>query len=658
MVRHYYTPKGEVQEMPEEVYNSIDQVFINPTTDKIEAMLMDIPEYRAALLEIGKIRESTNQEHDVKSTLRFNILLGEGEAKNFTNFLTQTTELMQQSDAEATYKEIIDKCRTSVTRKYCRQIRDSYANNMEELKRQLTLVIGLSLYEIDTIKRTSLDSMLSVNEKTTNRAKVMFAIMQAAAYKGYFTANNCKKVITRGRNHLYIYLDFMKENNPAMYEEINDFLKSVIKKILALEPEEKETLLMFLDLFNEQLEQAGYTPKSEVIPYASHDFFYMSAAWTIQNMFAVLQNSKNIGGYAKKNKLVNRHKSNDKQPIIKVSEQDDGVTTVSINNSKKEKVMIRLDAANMRKGGGLAAKLMAITFSEINNLLSSMRTQAIYEGIKFKSNVLSERLGYANSTSFRNKLPEASDCLRAIGATISRLVDGKWDDTHTGLFRTIHARPNGDIIIKLEPDFPIDYFYGMYAAFPQIITKMKPLTFSVLYTICVRCRQIMSTTEENVIFDTGEKIIKKKEKPFSVKVSVPLLIRNSGLPPIEECKNIGTQIAQPLNKSFQEMENSADLMKCMDFTVYCDEKSNMEFAQSGYLIVTPKGDFAKALEKQYLKIQETKKANIKKNKSKSTKNTKRAKQEQERIDKSLAQQQATQQGAMARLIASQQANMT
>jgi len=99
-------------------------------------------------------------------------------------------------------------------------------------------------------------------------------------------------------------------------------------------------------------------------------------------------------------------------------------------------------------------------------------------------------------------------------------------------------------------------------------------------------------------------------------------------------------------------------MKCMDFTVYCDEKSNMEFAQSGYLIVTPKGDFAKALEKQYLKIQETKKANIKKNKSKSTKNAKRAIQEQERINKSLEQQQATQQGAMARLIASQQANMT
>jgi hypothetical protein len=666
MVRYYYTPKGEVQEMPEEVYNSIDQVFINPTTDKIEAMLMDIPEYRAALLEICKIRESTNQEHDVKPNVVHNILLGRGEVENYAKMIKRTTELMQQSDAEATYKETIDKCRASVTRKYCRQVRDSYANNMEELQRQLTLVIGLSMYELYTLKRSFLDSLLSIDpEKITNRAKIMYALIQAAAYKEYFTANNCKKVITRGRNYLYIYIDFIKEHNPAMYEEINDFLKSVIKKILALKQEEKETLSIFLDLFNEQLEKAGYGEKSEVIPYASHDIFYMTSNWTIQNIFALFHNGKNIEGYVKKNKLVNRHKSGDNnKPVIDILKQDKEIMIISIvshDKGKEIKTLIRLNIAGMKKGGGLAAKLLAVTMGEVNNLISSKRPQAIYEGIKFKSNVLSERLGYANSTSFRNKLPQASDCLRSVSAAISHFVDNKREkDVYTGLFSGIESYPNGDIVIMLERAFPFESFGGMYAAFPQVITKTKNLTFSILQTIFQRIRHGMSL-KDNAVFDTGKESIngrKLERNIFSVNVSIPLLIRNSNLPPIEGCKNVGSQIIKPLNNSFQEIENSDEIMKCIDFIIYGDEKSNMEFAQSGYITVIPKGDFAKELEKQYTTIQETKKANIKKNKSKSTKNTKRAKQEQERIDKSLAQQQATQQGAMARLIASQQANMT
>ena len=644
MARYLFTPKGEVKELSLVEYTSIDADILNPFCEEVESELLTIPEYREAIKELYALRRTYPTSHDIKLNVTHNVILDEKRNnQNMEELTERTRELFQQGDAEAPIKEIISKHRANVSRKYSRKVRDSYKDNLEDLKRQIILIIGLNAYTLYQTKNAILDRILSVNEKTTNTAKKAYTMMQAVAYKIYFTANNCKKIITRGNDNLYVYIDYLKAKNPIMYKEVNDTLKATTKSLLKLTDTEKAYVEILNDSYERQAEVLKESQQEKInsIPYEYSSF---PNGKEVDNVLTVIANNANLEGLiAKQNKI-------DKHTIVKILPSKDGeidYTTVSFitrKNGKERRVDIRINNKDVLTRSGLASKVFIWGMMEVVKRIKDNRL--ITNTIISSSTALANDLGYKNSNSLTNQLSKVFPLLQNLQVYVEVIKNGKkLEKQWTSIFRKIHLSQDGTFTIIVEDLFPLKVFTNAYAYLPRKMLTLSNHACNMVMVICHMIRQNM--------LEKG-KDERRKEKFV---ISFRTLHKYLSLKPLEECQRVGTEILKPIYKAIEDVEES-DLSKDFDIEIKEDESlPPVDRFLNGSIVVTPIGEYVKYLDEQYKTLSTTREKMIKKNMLMSEKNNTKKQQEKEQREKSLAKQQALQQGALERLKASKKAGM-
>lgn len=626
-----FTPKGEVKEIHPKDLPYMDPVILNPLTDEAQKEL-DNDEQYARLKEA--IAQSWKNHRKAASELKKCDIESDNiktRFRNNKNLEYYTSRFALDLEIAPTIFEPREKAKKiiyNITRRYSREACQKYQDNIEELAKQVEIIIGIKAYSLLVFRNTILLQIAPDTEELNNYAKVYNSLIMASIYKSYFSAANCKNKILRDTENLYVYVDFIKRKNPERWKKINTLIKDTVKQVLSIPPERKTLLRIYLKAF-ENLPKNDKQLAQEKQREKQAELFSVSGDTAMYRLTQVINNAPNIKALPQKYKKIDRHT----EIVVDNPKEDDGLLYTEVRYIKKEEQEkerkgkvpavseIRITNGEALKKGGLATKVFVWAMMKVN--LYFFDGQLINNEIKTTTEELALKLGYKNRNSLTHQIDNVLSFLQNLQVFTYDVKGGtKRNKSWLSIFRKIDHNADGTITFLIEDAFPLDIFSNKYAYIPYSALSLNGNSFNSVLLIALRIRQSLSTKIK-------ECIEKKSRKPLDLSVNIGFTLIHSwlGLPAIENCTNINTQILKPIQKLIDDIRESP-VGKDLSLTVagYNEGAPALTNLENAYVVATPQSSYAKQLTEQATDFESTIKENVTKAKRKATREQNKKKQ--------------------------------
>lgn len=626
-----FTPKGEVKDLQIKDLPRMDLVILNPLTDEAQKEIDNNEQYiqaKAAMAQAWKkhrqaaseLKECDITSDNIKTNFRNNT-----NYKYYASMLALDLEMAPKTvEPQEKAKKII----YNITRRYSREACQKYKNNIEELAKQIEVIIGIKAYSLLLLRNSILQQIAPPTKELNNYAKVYNSMITASVYKECFTAANCKNKILRDTENLYVYVDFIKRENPERWKEINTLIKDTVKQVLSIPPERKTLLRIYLKMLENQPKNDKQLAQEKQREKQA-ELFSVSGDTSMYRLTQVINNASNIEALPQKYKKIDRHT----EIIVGEPKEDEGLLYTEVRYMKKKEQEkerkgltpavseIRITNGEALKKGGLATKVFVWAMMKVNLFIYD--GQLINNEIKTTTEELALKLGYKSRNSLVNQIDNVLSFLQNLQVFTYDIKGGtKRNKSWLSIFRKIDHDADGTITFLIEDAFPLDIFSNKYAYIPYSALSLNGNSFNSVLLIALRIRQSLSTKIK-------ECIEKKSRKPLDLSVNIGFTLIHSwlGLPAIENCTNINTQILKPIQKLIDDIRESP-VGKDLSLTVagYNEGAPALTNLENAYVVATPQSSYAKQLTEQAADFESTIKENVTKAKRKATREQNKKKQ--------------------------------